>query len=929
MSKVRVSALAKDLGISSEVLVQVLRSTGVAVKNHSSSVDEEVRGSIQAELDKQRAAIKKKFERQDSKSSTRRRSLGSRAVGAKASEELAEKKKQSEAKSTDGSAAIDGSESAAPRRSFGPRRGDRRGAVVPPTPAREGSARPQQGGGDRPQGGYNRGGQQAGGDRPQGGYNRGGQQAGGDRPQGGYNRGGQQGGGDRPQGGYNRSGPQTGGAPRPQQGGGYNRGGQQGGGYNRGGNAADPKISADMVNKQAEAQKAENATGGKKGAKKKNSKERYKKPKVSEVEMKANIKKTLAKIGAGSTRKKYKKNKDVEEVSTEEIKILEVSEFISVGEFAKMINGNIAEVIAKCLELGLFVTINQRLDFDTIELLAEEFGYEAKLLEEFEDETEEDELEEDLPLTARAPVVTVMGHVDHGKTSLLDYIRSASVASGESGGITQHIASYEVENKKGKDTFLDTPGHEAFSAMRARGSQVTDVVVLIVAADSGVMPQTKEAIDHAKAAEVPMVIAINKVDLPTANPDKIKAELAQYNVLVEDYGGQISCVELSAKTGQGMDDLLELLALETEMLELTATKEGKARGVVIESELDKGKGAVATVLIQRGTLQKGDPFATGTHSGRVREMFNDKGQKIDEAGPSQPVMIIGLSGTPQAGDSFRVMANEKVAREVSAKRRLAEKEREIRQMSIVSLDNLYDTIKDGKTQTINIIVKGDVDGSVEAVAASLEKLSTDEFKVNIILKGVGGVKEADIMLAKASQAIIIGFHINPNPQIREHAREAGVDIRTYRIIYEAVDEVRAAMIGMLAPDIKEEILGQVEIREVYKVSKIGQIAGCMVLSGKIVRKAKCRLIREDIEIADTTIDSLQRHKDQAKEVAEGFECGIMLTKVKEYQVGDRIEVYEEVEVERKTLEVRKPKEEPKAPAAPEVADSAETPEGDK
>ena len=616
--------------------------------------------------------------------------------------------------------------------------------------------------------------------------------------------------------------------------------------------------------------------------------------------MKANIKKTLAKIGAGSTRKKYKKSKE-EEVEVQDTKELNVSEFVSVSELAALVSVNATEVITKCLELGLFVTINQRLDFDTIQLLAEEFGYTAILTDEFAEDIAEEEEEDTRELFPRAPIVTIMGHVDHGKTSLLDYIRKENVTSGEAGGITQHIAAYSVTTKNGAVTFMDTPGHEAFAAMRARGSQITDVIVLIVAADSGVMPQTKEAIDHARAAEVPMVVAINKVDLPTANVDKIKSELAQYDVLVEDYGGQISCVELSAKTGAGIDDLLELLALETEILELQAPKEGIAKGVVIESELDKGKGAVATVLIQKGTLRKGEPFVTGVHSGRVRELFNDRGEKIKEAGPSEPAIVLGLTGTPQAGDPFKVVANDQEAREISAKRRLAEKERELRNLNIVTLDNFFETIKAGEIQTLNIIVKGDVDGSVEAVASSLEKLSTDEIKVNVILKGVGGVKDSDIMLAQASRAIVIGFHINPNPKIREHAREAGVDIRTYRIIYEAVDDVKAAMIGMLIPDIKEEITGSLEVREIFKVSKLGQIAGCMVTSGFIERSSKTRLIRDDIEIADTKIASLQRHKDQVKEVKEGFDCGIMLEKVNEYEIGDRIEVYKEIEIERKSL----------------------------
>jgi translation initiation factor IF-2 len=944
MAKIRVSALAKELKVSSDALVQILRASGENVKSHSSSVDDGLKEVVKKKLDEQRAEIKKKYASKESRLSKRR---GARPT------------RRSDADKPAEGATAENKPANKPAAGGNRDNRDNRGNDRRPQQNRDNRGGQQGGNGQgerRPYNRDNRGGQQGGntqGGNGQGGRpqfnrdNRGGQQGGngqggngqGGNGQGGRpqfnrdNRGGQQGGqggngqGGRPQFNRDNRGGQggqggNGQGGRPQ----FNRGGQQGGGQggrpfnrdNRGGGQGgsapiDPNstYAKEMANKQAELKKAEEGGASKKkGAKKKaNKNDRYKKKEVSEVEMKANIKKTLAKIGAGSTKKKYKKKEAEVVEATEGTKELLVSEFISVDEFTKMIGANVSEVIAKCLELGLFVTINQRLDFDTIELLAAEYDFEAKLMEEFAEDVEEEE-EDDRPLVPRAPVVTVMGHVDHGKTSLLDYIRKENVTGGEAGGITQHIASYEVETKNGKVTFLDTPGHEAFAAMRARGSQVTDVVVLIVAADSAVMPQTKEAIDHTRAAGVPMVVAINKVDLPTANVDKIKADLAAYNVLVESFGGQIPSVELSAKTGQGIDELLEMLALETELLELQAPEIGEARGTVIESELDKGRGAIATVLIQKGTLKKGDAFVTGSHSGKVRELFNDRGQKIKEAGPSSPAMVLGLTGTPQAGDSFKVMDNEKAAREVAAKRRLAEKERELRHMNVVSLDNFFDTIKEGQVQALNIIVKGDVDGSVEALAASLEKLSTEEIKVNIIHKSVGGVKESDVMLAQASKGIIVGFHIHPNPKIREHAIQAGVDIRSYRIIYEAVDEVRDAMIGMLAPDVKEEILGQVEVREIFKVSKLGQIAGCMVTSGKILRDAKVRLIRDDVEIADTTFTSLQRFKDQAKEVAEGFDCGIMLKNVAEYQINDRIECYTEVEIERTDLK-RKPKKDDK------------------
>jgi translation initiation factor IF-2 len=471
--------------------------------------------------------------------------------------------------------------------------------------------------------------------------------------------------------------------------------------------------------------------------------------------------------------------------------------------------------------------------------------------------------------------------------------------SGEAGGITQHIAAYEVKTRHGSVTFLDTPGHEAFTAMRARGSQITDVIVLVVAADSGVMPQTKEAIDHARAANVPLVVALNKIDLPTANPDKVKAELANYNVLVEDYGGQVSCVEISAKKGVGIDKLLEVLALETEILDLKANIEGKATGVVIESELDKGKGPIATVLVEKGILKKGDAFVTGMHFGRVRELYNELGKMVECAKPSQPVLVLGLSGTPQAGDSFRVVEEEKEAREIAARRRLAQKERELRKISTISLDHLYEQIKAGQVQTLNLIIKGDVDGSVEALAASMEKLSTEEIKVRVIHKSVGAIKETDVMLATASSALIIGFHLSPNTKIREMAKNEGVEIRTYRIIYEALDSVRDAMEGMLKPEIRENITAIVTVRRVFKISKIGTVAGSYIESGTLVRGSKVRVIREDVIVAETRIDSLKRIQDDVREVQTGYECGITLQNFNDIMENDRIEAYEEIEVARK------------------------------
>ena len=667
------------------------------------------------------------------------------------------------------------------------------------------------------------------------------------------------------------------------------------------------KTAVAPISKEAGSAPAAGKPSTKKDKKdKKKSKKRNERPEIDEVQLKANIKKTLAKIGSGVSKKKYKKDTVAhEEVEEETKKELNVAEFVTVNELANMMNIPISEVIAKCLEFGLFVTINQRLDFETIEMVADEFNFSAKLMTEYATEDEEEDADvNEGQLIPRAPVVTVMGHVDHGKTSLLDYIRKENVISGEAGGITQHIAAYEVQTKQGSVTFLDTPGHEAFTAMRARGSQITDVIVLVVAADSGVKPQTKEAIDHARAAGVPLVIAINKVDLPTANIDRVKGELAQYNVLVEDYGGQVSCVEISAKTGAGIDRLLEVLALETEILELKANPLGKAHGVVIESELDKGKGPIATVLIQKGTLHKSDAFVTGIHNGRVRDLFNERGQMVEGAGPSQPVLVLGLSGTPQAGDSFRVVDDEKDAREISGRRRLAQKERELRQIGTVSLDHLYEQIKAGSMQTLNLIIKGDVDGSVEALAASLEKLSNEEIKVCVIHKSVGAIKETDINLAMASTALIIGFHLSPNSKIRELAKQNGVEIRTYRIIYEVLDDVKNAMEGMLKPEIKENINGSIVVRKVFKISKVGTIAGSYVESGMVRRGDRVRLIRDDIVVTEGKIASLRRIQEDVREVQNGYECGLTIDNYADYREGDRIEVFEEVEIARKLSSVK-------------------------
>jgi len=919
------------MGLSTEIVISVLKNLGHSeIKAHNSTIDDSVKQQIKDKMNEGKEKAKLNF------ASTNRRSerrtdvipVQSSAKPAGQNSEGGDRKFSKPVSANDfkgfGGSKLSPDRDTRDGRNFNQQRTDR--------PDR-GDRPPYQG--NREGGGFNRDGNRENrGDRPfiprdgqrppyqgnrEGGFNRDGQRP----PYQGNREGGYQGNrdGNRENRGDRPFIPRDGQGQRPPyQGnreGGFNRDGQrppyQGnreGGFHQNRNAdstsnINPALAKELAEKQATLQNSEeNKHGKKKGGKKNHAKEKQDKHRETEFEMKSNVRKTMSMMAVGNVKKKYKKIRNEETgEEEEESNILQVSEFISVSEFAKMVEEEVSTIIAKCMnDLKIFVTINQRLDFPTIQLLAEEFGYEAQLLEEFEEKEEEIDEENQFEESPRPPVVTIMGHVDHGKTSLLDYIRRTNVVSGESGGITQHIAAYSVKTKNGDVTFLDTPGHEAFAAMRARGSQITDVVVLVVAADSAVMPQTKEAIDHAKAAGVPIVVAINKIDLPTANPDKIKGELANYGVLVESYGGKVQSVEISAKKGIGVDNLLELLALESGMLDLKAPLEGPAKGVVIESELDKGKGSLATVLIMSGTLNKGDVFYTGIHSGKVREMLNEGGQKIKEVKPGYPAIILGLSGTPQAGDSFRVCKSDKEAREIAAKRRLAEKERELRNMqSVVSLANLSQKIKDGKILSLNIILRGDVDGSVEALAGELQKLSTDEIKVNIVLKGVGGIKETDIMLAQASGAIIIGFNINPNPKIKTSAANAGVEIKTFRIIYEAIDQVKSAMIGMLAPDIKEEVIGQVEIRDVFKIPKVGMVAGSYVLEGKIERNALARLIRDDVEIADTKIDTLQRFKDQVKEVAAGFDCGLTLSKVSDYRVGDRIEVYKEIEIKRTSL----------------------------
>ncbi|MCP9612588.1 translation initiation factor IF-2 [Coprobacter tertius] len=636
------------------------------------------------------------------------------------------------------------------------------------------------------------------------------------------------------------------------------------------------------------------------------------KAEISEEDVQKQIKETLARLTTKGQKKgaKWRKEKreafssraqEQAEHEMEESKVLKLTEFVTANDLAVMMNVPVNNVIATCMSIGIMVSINQRLDAETINIVAEEFGYKTEYVsaEVVEAINVEEDREEDL--THRPPIVTVMGHVDHGKTSLLDYIRNANVIAGEAGGITQHIGAYNVKLDDGRRiTFLDTPGHEAFTAMRARGAKVTDIAIIIVAADDNVMPQTVEAINHASAAGVPIVFAINKIDKPNANPDKIKEELANMNYLVEEWGGKYQSQEISAKKGQGVHELMEKVLLEAELLDLKANPDRRATGSVIESTLDKGRGYVATVLVENGTLHTGDIVLAGTHYGRVKAMFNERNTRIDEAGPSAPALILGLNGAPQAGDIFHVMESDQEARDIATKREQLQRELGLRTHKLLTLDDIGRRIAIGNFQELNIIVKGDVDGSVEALGDSLIKLSTEEIQVNVLHKAVGQISESDITLAAASNAIIIGFQVRPSMAARRLAEKEGVDIRLYSIIYDAIEEVKLAMEGMLSPEIKEEITATVEVRETFRITKVGTVAGCMVKEGKIKRTHKIRLIRDGIVIYSGDLGSLKRFKDDVKEVATGYECGLNITNYNDIKVGDLIEAYEEVEV-KKTL----------------------------
>ena len=687
--------------------------------------------------------------------------------------------------------------------------------------------------------------------------------------------------------------------------------GQRTGGANGTGRSADPNSRGANRNAQSA------GDGQKTGRKAKRQSQQPQKAVVTDEDVQRQVKETLARLTGknqqGAKSAKHRRDKrdaarsaalDAQERSEAESRTLKLTEFVTVSDLASMMDVPVTQVIATCMSIGLMVSINMRLDAETIDMVAEEFGYKTDFVsaEVVEAMTQEDEVDDEADLISRPPIVTVMGHVDHGKTSLLDRLRNTNVIAGEAGGITQHIGAYSLRLKDGKRiTFLDTPGHEAFTAMRARGAKVTDIAIIIVAADDDVMPQTKEAINHAAAAGVPMVFAINKIDKPAANPDRIREQLAAMNYLVEEWGGKYQCQEISAKKGINIDELLEKVLLEAELLELKANPKRRAVGSVIESSLDKGRGYVATVLVQNGTLSQGDVVLSGTHYGRVKAMFNERNQKVEKAGPSEPVLILGLDGAPTAGETFNVMDTEQEARSIASKREQLKREQDNRTKKGLTLDELARRRALGNFQELNVIIKGDVDGSIEALSDSLIRLSTEEIQVNVIHKGVGQISESDVVLASASSAIILGFQVRPSQAARRLADREGVEIRTYSIIYDTIEDIKSAMEGMLSPEIKENVVANLEVQQTFKITKVGTIAGCMVVEGKIKRNNKIRLIRDGIVKYQGELGSLKRYKDDAKEVVMGQDCGLNIDGYNDIMVGDIIEAYEEIEI-KKTLD---------------------------
>ncbi len=789
--KIRVYEVAKDMKMSSEAVVELIRGVGVEVKSHMSTVEPEVIAKIQSKMDSEKEVVK--------------------ADAARKREHEAEVQRRVQAERREREAAAN---PPPPPRAQAP-------ASPSPAPAGRPAFTPQRSSSPPPS---------SSGSRPGGG-------------------GGYQGSSPRPGGGS--GGP---GAPR--------FGGPPSGGF-----------------------------GGGAGARRRN--DRKKKRPVDDKLVTDSVKKTLASMEAGTRRRRRSRRDDDTgaDVAVEELKILRVTEFITVGELANVMEVKPQEVLQACLDLGIMATINRRLEKEAIQLVADEFSYKAEFVTEEDEEEVDETIDDPARLKPRPPVVTVMGHVDHGKTSLLDYIRKSQVVAGEAGGITQHIGAYEVEVGGKQITFLDTPGHEAFTAMRARGAQATDIVVLVVAADDRVMPQTREAIDHARAANVPIVVAMNKIDLPGANIDMVKQELSRSGVAVEEYGGKTVAVPISAKQGTNIEKLLEYILLEAELLDLKADPTRNARGVVLEARVEQGRGIVATVLVQQGTLEVGAAFVAGIQSGKVRAMTNERGKPVRSAPPSTPVEVIGWSGAPQAGDRFTVYADEREAREVAGKRQQVAREQDNRQTRRITLEQLHEQMLTGAVTELNLVLKGDVDGSVEALAEAFSRLGSSEVKIRVIRQGVGQISESDVLLAAASNAVIVGFHVRPDPKARELANQEKVDIRLYQVIYEAVEDLKKALSGLLKPEVRETITGTAEVRNVFNLSKAGTIAGCSIVSGKIARSSKVRLIRGGDVIWDGRIASLKRFKDDVREVLEGFECGLGLEGYDTLQVGDLIEAY--------------------------------------
>jgi len=852
--KQRIYEVAKELGMSSDVIIQIAKKLGVEVKNHMSTLGSDIVGKVRSELVQEKAAAREEVVRHQEQEAQRARDERARAAAAPPAD-LRNPNLPYNRPPGAGSAVV----------------------YRPPTPVVPGVRPAPTSPPQRPQGAPGRPGSHGpGGARP--GY--GGRPSGPGAPRTGGYVGGAPGGAPRT-GGY--SGGAPGGAPRT---GGYS-GGAPGGAPRTGGYGGRPGGPGGP------------STGGPRGT---GRRDRKRKKNVDEKLAAESVRKTLASLDTGLSKRKHRRRDEEGGDSTaEDAKILKAAEFITVAELANAMEVRPQEVITVCMRMGLMATINKRLDKDSMMAVADEFGFEIEFISEFGEEEVAEQTETSAPekMLTRAPIVTVMGHVDHGKTSLLDYVRKANVIAGESGGITQHIGAYEVKMPDGRRvTFLDTPGHEAFTAMRARGAQVTDIVVLVVAADDRVMPQTIEAIDHAKAANVPIVVAINKIDLPAADPKRIKTELAGHGVVIEEFGGKYVCVEISAKKGTNVEKLLEMLLLSAELLELKADPSRRARGVVIEARVEQGRGIVASILVQTGTLRVGDAFVAGSNFGRVRAMFDERKRTVKEAGPSTPVEVLGWDTTPGAGDMFVSLEDEREAREIAGKRSALHREQEHRAANRVVLSEFHKQLAQGGPNELNVLIKGDVDGSVEALSESLQKLGTSEVAVRVIRQAVGQITESDVLLAAASGAVIVGFHTRPDAKARELAEREKVEIRFYDIIYKAVEDVKLALEGMLKPELKEVVLGTAEVRQVFKLSKGATVAGCMVAVGKIPRNEQIRIVRAGETLWTGRVDMLKRFKDDVREVLQGFECGITLNGWNDIQEGDRLESFKVEELAR-------------------------------